>query len=127
MKPIAKYLEEAIQKAEDKGVRVTHYSLESNHIHLIIEAADNASLTSSMRTLLISFAMKVKFYKKLTEPVIKDRYHLHVLKTPQEARNAVNYVVYNHQKHCPQEGIKLNEYAGKLNDPKSWLLKSISS
>jgi hypothetical protein len=37
-------------------------------------------------------------------PVLTDRYHLHVLRTPREVRNALAYVLSNARKHAAQAG-----------------------
>ena len=91
-------LKKAILKARMKGLNVIHFSMQSNHIHLIIEAADNQTLTKGMRSLTISFA------KGLDEGRIQiQRYHLHVLRSLRETRNAVFYVLFNQQRH--EKGI----------------------
>jgi REP element-mobilizing transposase RayT len=82
-------LKRAIMKARKKGLRILHYSLQSNHIHLIIEAPDNALMTRGMRSLTITFAKGLRMGR-----VQLERYHLHVLKTvraftPQPFKNLI--------------------------------------
>lgn len=87
-------LKRAILNARKKGLRVIHYSLQSNHIHLILEAGDNAILTRGMRSLTVTIA------KGLGKGRVQlERYHLHVLKNLKETKNAVYYVLFNEQKH----------------------------
>lgn len=78
-----------------KFLKLLHYSLETNHIHLIVEANDNEHLTQGMRSFTNSF---VKIFGKGS--LQKERYHLHVLRSPVEVRNAFKYVLLNHQKHA---------------------------
>jgi len=40
-------------------------------------------------------------------PVLADRYHLHVLRTPSEVRNALAYVLLNAPKHAARAGRAL--------------------
>ena len=87
-------LKKAILNARSKGLQVIHFSLQSNHIHLIVEATDNNTRTKGMRSLTITFA------KGLMQGRIQvQRYHLHVLRSLRETRNAVFYVLFNQQKH----------------------------
>ncbi len=87
-------LKKAILNARTHGLRVNHFSLQSNHIHLIVEAESNETLTKGMRSLTVTFAKGLKMGKVQIE-----RYHLHVLKAVREIRNAVQYVLFNKQKH----------------------------
>jgi len=93
-KACLKLLKKAVFNARRKGLSIRHFSLQSNHIHLIVEAASNSILESGMRSLTVTFAKGLQKGK-----VQKERYHLHVLKSLREARNAVLYVVYNDKKH----------------------------
>ncbi|MFP5490366.1 MAG: hypothetical protein ACLGG0_02610 [Bacteriovoracia bacterium] len=87
-------LKRAILNARKMGLRVIHFSLQSNHIHLILEAQDNAILTRGMRSLTVTIA------KGLGKGRVQlERYHLHVLRSIRETRNAVHYVLFNEQKH----------------------------
>lgn len=99
-------LKRAIINARGQGLRIIHFSLQSNHVHLIVEAADNALLTKGMRSLTITFAKGLKKGR-----IQMERYHLHVLKSLKEAHNAVKYVLLNQQKHSGQKVLKLDEYS----------------
>jgi REP element-mobilizing transposase RayT len=87
-------LKKAISNARFHGLRIIHFSMQSNHVHFILEASNNETLTKGMRSLTITFA---KGLKKGSIQI--ERYHLHVLKSLREARNAVHYVLFNEQRH----------------------------
>lgn len=87
-------LKRAIINSRRMGLRILHYSFQSNHIHLIIEVTANEDLTRGMRSLTVTFAKGLKKGRVQVE-----RYHLHVLKSIRETRNAIHYVVFNSQKH----------------------------
>jgi hypothetical protein len=99
-------LKRAILNARMKGLRVIHYSLQSNHIHLILEAQDNAILTRGMRSLTVTIAKGVNKGR-----VQLERYHLHVLKTLKETKNAVHYVLFNEQKHSGLKKAYVDGYS----------------
>jgi REP element-mobilizing transposase RayT len=92
-------LKRAIINARLHGLRVLHFSLESNHVHLIIEANNTSVLTKGMRSLTVTFSKGINKGR-----IQLERYHLHVLRTLHETRNAIHYVLFNHQKHT---GLKL--------------------
>lgn len=109
-----KLLKKAIMNARSKGLRIVHFSLQSNHIHLIIEAENNEILTKGMRSLTITFAKGLKAGK-----VQLERYHLHVLRTIREAKNATLYVLFNQQKHEKGKYSKIDEFSSLLLIDKS--------
>ncbi|MES2527306.1 MAG: transposase [Bdellovibrionota bacterium] len=109
-KETLKLLKRSIQNARGHGLRILHYSFQSNHIHLIIEADSNRILTKGMRSLTITFAKGLQKGR-----VQMERYHLHVLKTLREAKNAVHYVLFNQQKHERGTYSVINEYSSVLS------------
>ena len=87
----------AVEMASGRGLRVTHFAILSNHIHAIVEADSNEALSSGMTSLKTAIAW---FFRRKFEGALYDgRYHLHVLKSPREVRNAVQYVEFNESKH----------------------------
>lgn len=102
-------LKRAILNARAHGLKVVHFSMQSNHVHLIIEAVDNKVLTRGMRSLTVTFAKGLQKGR-----VQLERYHLHVLRTIRETKNALYYVLFNKQKH--EKGIysQIDEYTSLL-------------
>ena len=94
-------LARAIRLAKRFGLAVIHYAIQSNHIHLIVEAASKNALTSGMRSLTTSLAKAVHRYIGFgfCGKVLKARYHAHILKTPTEVKRALRYVIFNLAKH----------------------------
>lgn len=109
-KTTLKLLKRSISNARSHGLRVLHFSFQTNHVHLIVEADNNALLTLGMRSLTITFARGMKMGK-----VQVQRYHLHVLRTIQETRNAINYVLFNQQRHEKGTCSTVNEYSSVLS------------
>jgi REP element-mobilizing transposase RayT len=79
--------------------QVVHHSIQSNHLHLIVEAEDRAALTRGMRGLLVRIARGLNRLWLRRGPVFEDRFHEHELHTAREVRNALVYVLQNLRKH----------------------------
>jgi len=85
--------------------RVVEYSIQSNHAHFIVEATNAAELGRGMRALGTRFARVVNGVFGVRGAVLHDRYHLRVLRTPREVRNALACVLLNVRKHRVQRGL----------------------
>jgi REP element-mobilizing transposase RayT len=90
------------QACERGAFRVVHYSLQRDHVHLIVEAAGKRPLGSGMKSISARLARAVHRVFGRTGPVLDGRYHLRVLATPREVRNALAYVLLNVRKHFRQ-------------------------
>lgn len=98
-KNILKSLHHAIKRARLQGIRVLHFTLEYNHVHLVLEASNHKELHKGMQAFGISFAKKINKQKHLNGTVYKNRYHQRLLKTRSEFKNAIQYVFSNGLKH----------------------------
>ena len=49
----------AINRRAPDGFRVVEFSVQANHIHLLVEASSRKELTSGMRSLTIRLALRV--------------------------------------------------------------------
>ena len=81
--------------------QVVHYSIQSNHLHLIVEATDARAMRAGVSGLVIAFAKRLnkEILARLTGKVWRDRYHSRELTTPSEVRRALVYVLQNVRKH----------------------------
>ena len=91
----------SIATSEKRSFRVVHFSIQSNHLHLIVEADDEGALSRGMQGLSIRMAHAVHRALGHGGTVFEDRYHAHQLKTPRETRAALLYVLQNWAKHGP--------------------------
>jgi hypothetical protein len=98
-KRILKALHHAIKRARLQRLRVIHYTLEYNHAHLVVEAADNKILHKGMQAFGISLAKAINKIKQLKGAVYKHRYHFRKLTSRRELKNALHYVFRNGVKH----------------------------
>jgi len=92
---------------ERPGFRLVHYSLQSNHAHFVVEAAGRKRLANGMKSLAARLARAVNRTFRRRGPVLAERYHLHVLRTPREAHNAIRYVLLNARKHARRLGRRM--------------------
>ena len=93
---------------ERNDFRLVHYSIQGNHAHLIVEADNENALGRGMKALGARLARAVNRIFRRAGPVLVDRYHLHVLRTPREVRHALAYVLLNARKHAARAGRALS-------------------
>jgi REP element-mobilizing transposase RayT len=84
---------------EREHFRLVHYSVQSNHLHLICEARDRTTLSRGIQALAIRIAKRLNSLWQRAGKLFADRYHDRVLRTPREVRNALAYVLNNAAKH----------------------------
>ena len=82
------------------GMRVVHFSVQGDHIHLLVEARDRRSLSRAMKGFEVRVARRLNALMRRKGRVFADRYHAHQLETPTEARRALVYVLGNGAKHA---------------------------
>lgn len=94
-------LRRAIAQSQRQGFRIAEYSIQSDHIHMLVEADDGAMLTRGMRGFTIRVAMRVnrQVFARRKGKVWGDRHHRRELTNPTEVRNTIVYVLKNHAKH----------------------------
>jgi hypothetical protein len=97
---LTKALGESLRKGKQKaGFRVVHFSIQANHLHLIVEAAGRRMLWRGMTGIGVRVARAVNGVLRRKGRVIADRYHAHALTRPREVRNAIVYVLTNFKHH----------------------------
>ena len=89
----------SLRDSNGERFRIAHYSVQENHVHLIVEADTKASLSSGMRGLMVRVARRVNRLLFRRGRFWADRWHDHALTSPREVRNALVYVLQNRQKH----------------------------
>lgn len=87
--------------------RVVHYSIQTDHVHLIVEAASSRDLAAGMKSIGTRLARAVNRILGRRGAVLADRYHRHVLRSPHEVRHAIAYVLLNARRHLAKRGRPL--------------------
>jgi hypothetical protein len=86
------------------GTRLVHFSVQSNHVHLLVEADGHRALSRAMQGLATRLAKRLNHRLEHKGPVFADRYHARALTTPLELRRALIYVLHNHRRHTVAPG-----------------------
>lgn len=107
-KLVARALLEALARAHKTSFRVVHFSVQSNHLHLIVEAADTEALAAGMKGLTVRMARAVNWALDARGSVFAERYHPHELRSPRETRAALVYVLQNWRKHGARDAPGFN-------------------
>jgi REP element-mobilizing transposase RayT len=91
--------------------RIVEYSVQGNHVHLLVEAASSRDLACGLKSVVARFARAVNRVFRRVGQVLSDRCHVHVLRTPREVRNAIAYVLLNTRRHLAKLGRALPRLA----------------
>ncbi len=91
------------QACERGNFRVVHYSIQRNHVHLLVEARGKDALGRGMKAVGTRLVHAVHRVYQRKGPVLHGRYHVRSLRTPTEVRNALAYVLLNVRKHYKQK------------------------
>jgi REP element-mobilizing transposase RayT len=78
--------------------QVVHFSIQDDHVHLIVEATEEA-LSTGIRGFAIAFARGLNQLLDRKGKVWGDRHHRRDLTTPTETRNTLLYVLQNYVHH----------------------------
>jgi hypothetical protein len=128
--------ETALRAIRNRGdFRVAHFSVQGNHVHLLVETSGRVSLAAGMRSVAIRLARGLNSMMGTRGAVLDDRYYSRVLGTPTEVRRALGYVLGNYRSHACRRGEKVHpefvdRFASSCPDnrqlvvePRTWLLR----
>ena len=124
--------------------RLVHYSIQSNHLHLLVEAKGKEALSRGMQGLLVRIARGLNRLWSRRGSIFAERYHAVILDRPRKVRNAIRYVLNNARKHGGRITTLLDRFASgawfhrwsrpvppaasneakPISDPQTWLLKT---
>jgi REP element-mobilizing transposase RayT len=102
-----KYIRRCIQLAHKQAFRVVHFSVQSNHVHLIVEAENARTLSRGMQGLKIRIARRLNPLLGRRGTLFTDRYHALPITSPRQARHCLGYVLGNARKHAAERGRTL--------------------
>ena len=87
--------------ASRRWFRVVHFGVQDDHLHLLVEADDSASLSRGMIGLTVRLARAYNRAFARWGSVWSERFHARALRTPREVRHCLVYVLMNRKKHAP--------------------------
>ncbi len=90
-------LRRAFRGGRDRfGMRLVHFSVQGNHVHLLVEADEGArSLSRGMAGLGIRMARQLNRAVGRRGALFRERYHAQVIDNPRQVRHALRYVLLN--------------------------------
>jgi hypothetical protein len=91
----------ALAASSASSFRVLQFSVQRDHVHLLVEADAPAAMVRGMQGLMIRVAKAVNRVCERHGRVFGDRYHARRLASPREVRAALVYVLRNVAKHLP--------------------------
>jgi REP element-mobilizing transposase RayT len=97
-------IESALRSSRERwSVRIVHFSVQGNHLHLLVEAASQPALSRGMQGLAVRLARALNRAAKRRGKVFADRYHSRALATRREVANALRYVLQNFRHHLRED------------------------
>ena len=91
----------AFARASGDRFRLLQFSVQRDHIHLLVEGDGAIELRRGVQGLAIRVAKAINRTLCRQGRIWADRYHARALRTPREVRNALVYVLQNWRKHEP--------------------------
>ena len=93
-------LREIFRHPNVPGFHVCEFSIQSDHVHLVVEAIHRKAFSSGMRSLGIRCGLRLnKLFGRRKGKVVRDRYHRRDLFTASQVRHVLRYVLLNGHKH----------------------------
>ena len=96
------------------GFSIAHLSIQGRHVHLLVEADSNETLSAGMQVLSSTAARAINRTRDRRGKVFAFRFHDTQITAPRQARNALAYVLNNWRRHGEDRGS-------------SWLVDKFSS
>ena len=84
---------------ERNGMRIVHYSVQTNHIHIVVEAESREAVARGIIGLKVRLVKNLNKLWKRRGTIFNDRYHDEVITNPLQARNTLRYVIHNAHHH----------------------------
>jgi len=104
-----------MRRLNDADFQIVHFSIQGNHLHLIVEAVDRETITRKMAGLAISFAKRFNrdVLRRKRGKVWRDRYFRRDVVGAGEMNTLLRYVFGNAKKHgeIPRDAAMLDPYS----------------
>jgi REP element-mobilizing transposase RayT len=104
----------AANRRHGERFRIAHYSLQQNHVHLVVEAECAQALSRGMQGLAVRLAHRLNRALRRRGTFWADRFHSRRLSNAAEVRRVLVYVHANHRKHEPELGVGVDPYSSGI-------------
>lgn len=112
---------DAIGRAAQRYVLIQQFSVQGNHIHLLVDAPSDVALTRCVQGLAKRIGPRLNAEMGTRGRVLQGRYHVHICKTPREVRAVRHYIRTNfvrHQReHAARHSLPMPKLARNFVDP----------
>jgi putative transposase len=98
----------ALSMASKADFRVVQFSVQRDHVHLVVEADDRVALSSGMNGLSVRCARGINRVARRQGSVWADRYHCEPKTNPTMVRYLLSYVLGNFKKHDPTNAASID-------------------
>ncbi|HET9957578.1 MAG TPA: transposase [Polyangiaceae bacterium] len=96
----------AVNRLRGNEFRIVEFSVQSNHIHLMVEADNDAALSHGMQALTIRLVRRINRLLGRRGSLFTDRFHDRSLKTARAVRQVLAYIFANFRKHGTVEALR---------------------
>lgn len=96
----------AIRDSQRESFRIAQYSVQANHLHLIVEADDKRTLSAGVKGLVMRLVIRVNRLLYRSGQFAADRWFGRALTSERQVRTALVYVINNHRKHIRRPPLK---------------------
>ena len=106
---LRKALAESTRRRDD--FRITQFSVQGDHVHLVVEADSKQALSRGVQGLAIRIARRVNRLISRSGKLWADRFFSRALTSPRSVRNALAYVLNNFKKHRSAAVGRIDPYS----------------
>jgi REP element-mobilizing transposase RayT len=103
-----------MRRLNDEHFQIVHFSIQTNHVHLIVEGRDHETVTRKLWSLMVSFAKRLNaMLGSRRGKVWADRHYRRDVVGSREMNAVLRYVFNNAKKHgeIPAHVIMLDPYS----------------
>ena len=94
------------EAAQKDNFRIVHFTVQDNHVHLLVEAEGKEALSRGVGGLAVRMSRGLNKLLGRKGTVFADRFHSRVLGSPTEVRNVLNYILNNQRRHAGEAAVK---------------------
>jgi len=95
------------EAAQKDNFRIVHFTVQSNHLHLLVEAEGKVALSRGVTGLAVRASRGLNKLLGRKGTVFADRFHSRVLGSPTEVRVVLNYILNNRRRHAGKAPVKI--------------------
>ncbi len=105
----------SIARLNDEAFQIVHHSIQTNHVHLVVEARDRETVTRKMSGFAIGVAKRLnrQVLRRRRGKVWADRYYRRDIQRAGDMHAVLRYVFGNAKRHgiIPADAIALDPYS----------------